>query len=110
MRIILIAHNHLFRAQFGLTHQTFNVSGIPRVIVNNRLPGSIEISGTGSESEVSVDLILHEAQYLDWSITQNGDLIAVSANQRLELLNFQEAFLCKGRGPMFQSKCQNMHY
>lgn len=64
--------------------------------MNNRSPGAIEISRSENESEVSVDIVLKEAGYLDWSVSQNGDLIAVTCKSRTGVFEFPGGFSLPG--------------
>ncbi len=58
------------------THQSFKVTDAPRVVVGNRIPGSIEINA-GNSDEVVVDFDLKDADYLEWDAFQDGNLINV---------------------------------
>jgi DUF4097 and DUF4098 domain-containing protein YvlB len=58
------------------THNTFKVSGNQRLVISNKIPGSIEVK-SGNPDEVIVDFDLSEAEYLEWSAFQDGNLINV---------------------------------
>jgi len=78
------------------THQTFNVNGVPRVVISSRSPGSIEISRSNKESEIEADVILKEESYLEWNITQNGDVIAGICRPKMGVLEFPGGFSLQG--------------
>ena len=64
------------------THQIFNVTGVPRLIVRNDCPGSIEITQNPTGGQVVLDWDLNEPSYLDWNASQSGDILTVNCRSR----------------------------
>ncbi|MGD0159153.1 MAG: DUF4097 family beta strand repeat-containing protein [Candidatus Bathyarchaeia archaeon] len=57
-------------------HQTFKVSGKPRLVVVNRSPGKVDVR-PGADGEVTVDLQLREPDDVECSVSQSGSTVTV---------------------------------
>jgi hypothetical protein len=81
----------------------FSISGTPRVLVNSRSPGAIQIFGSDNNS-VEVDVALREESYLDWNVAQTGDSIAVSCQPRAGAFVFPGGLSLEGARADFSVK------
>jgi len=63
------------------TRKTFKVTGKPKVVVTNIVPGLIEVKSV-PETEVIVDLDLKIPEDLEWNISQDGDVVTVTYRSR----------------------------
>lgn len=57
-------------------HQTFKVTGKPKVVIVNRAPGKVDVKAAG-EGEVTVDLDLREPDDLEFNTSQEGNTVTV---------------------------------
>ncbi len=57
-------------------HQTFKVTGKPKVIIVNRGPGKVDVK-TAKEGEVTVDIDLREPDDVESNISQEGNTVTV---------------------------------
>ena len=64
------------------THQTFAVTGVPRLIVRNDCPGSVEVTPNPTPGQIVLDWDLNEPGYLEWNASQNGDVITINCRAR----------------------------
>ena len=76
--------------------QTFKVGEFPRVVVNNRASGSIEISSSPQQDEVIVDLRLKNGGYIAWNVQQSGNLITIDCRLKSGVLEFPGGFSLQG--------------
>lgn len=63
------------------THQTFAVTGAPRVLISNYLPGSVEVV-SHDQNVVDVDFNLKQSDVLEWTATQNENLVTIGCRAR----------------------------
>jgi ribosomal protein L40E len=78
------------------TSQVFKVGASPRIFVNNRAAGSIDVSPSIANDEVSLELRLKEPDYIDWNAAQVGDLVTVGCRLRRGVLEFPGGFSLQG--------------
>jgi DUF4097 and DUF4098 domain-containing protein YvlB len=64
------------------THRTLKVTGKPRVVVSNTVPGTIEVK-PGSEAEVTVDFDLRRDEDLTCNISQEGNVVTVTCRPKV---------------------------
>ena len=76
-------------------HHTLKVVEKPKVVILQRAPGKIDVK-KGSEGEVDVDLYLRERRDLDWSVTQEGNVVNVKARALVHPLRWPRYFLSGG--------------
>ena len=57
-------------------HQTFKVTGKPRLVVVNHSPGKVDVR-PGADGEVTVDVQLREPDDVDCSVSQSGNTVTV---------------------------------
>lgn len=79
------------------THRTLKVTGKPKVVVTNTAPGSVEVK-SGPEAEVTVDFDLRRPEDLDWTISQDGNVITVTCRSRVHPFFGWPAYIFSG-GP-----------
>ncbi len=57
-------------------HRVLKVSGKPRIVVRQWVPGNVEVK-SGAAGEVTVDIEPKPPESVVWSVSQDGDLITV---------------------------------
>lgn len=63
-------------------HRILKVTDKPKVVVTNFSPGSVEIEH-GAEGEVATDLDLRVPENLDWTISQDENVITVTCRMKV---------------------------
>lgn len=76
-------------------HRVLKVSAKPRVILVNHAPGKVDVK-TAADGEVVVDLDLREPGDLDWSISQEGNIVTVRCRARVHFMNWPRYFVSGG--------------
>jgi hypothetical protein len=57
-------------------HQTFKITGKPKVVIVNRAPGKVDVKAA-KEGEVTVDVDLKEPEDIESNISQEGNTVTV---------------------------------
>jgi Putative adhesin/zinc-ribbon domain len=78
------------------TNQVFKVGASPRIVVNNRAAGSIDVSPSTTNDQVSLELRLKEPEYIDWNASQDGDLVTVGCRLKRGVLELPGGFSLQG--------------
>jgi len=73
-------------------HRTMKVGEKPRVVIHQRTPGRIEVK-KGTDGEVLVDLDLRERGDMDWSVTQDGNVVTIRTRALVHPLRWHRYFL-----------------
>lgn len=76
-------------------HQTLKVTGKPKVVIINRAPGHIDVKAA-AEGEVTVDSDLREPEDLDWSVSQEGNIVTVKCRALVHPLRWPRYFVSGG--------------
>ncbi|MGD0978287.1 MAG: DUF4097 family beta strand repeat-containing protein [Candidatus Bathyarchaeia archaeon] len=76
-------------------HHALKVVEKPKVVILQRAPGRIDVK-KGTESEVNVDLDLRERRDLDWSVTQEGNVVTIKARALVHPLRWPRYFVSGG--------------
>jgi hypothetical protein len=76
-------------------HYALKVVEKPKVVILQRAPGKIDVK-KGTEGEVNVDLDLRERRDLEWSVTQEGNVMTIKARALVHPLRWPRYFLSGG--------------
>ena len=77
-------------------NQTFIVDEFPRIVINNRASGSIEIDASSQHNEINVDFRLKNEEYVEWNASQSGNLITIDCRLKSGVLEFPGGFSLQG--------------
>lgn len=77
-------------------NQTFIVDKFPRIVINNRASGSIEIGSSSQHNEINVDFRLKNEEYIEWNASQSGNLITIDCRLKSGVLEFPGGFSLQG--------------
>jgi lia operon protein LiaG len=76
-------------------HQTFKVTGNPKLVIVNRAPGKVDVKTT-EESEVTVDLDLKEPDDLEYGISQEANTVTVRCRALVHPFRWPRYFVSGG--------------
>lgn len=76
-------------------HQTLKVVGKPKVVIANHAPGHIDVKAA-VEGEVTVDSSLREPEDLDWSVSQEGNVVTIKCRALVHVFSWPHYFVSGG--------------